>query len=106
MRKLEMEKGLEVWILRRDEVAEAEKEKLLLSQSLKKIMETPRSCKMEKIGEYYAGTMKIPRKEKGDGMTFGFFSGQPGEESGFSGGQRAFGIFPGGESRQPGKGGK
>lgn len=73
MRKLEMEKGLEVWILRRDEVVEAEKEKLLLSQSLKKIMETPRSCKMEKIGEYYAGTMKIPRKEKGDGMTFGFF---------------------------------
>ena len=50
MRKLEMEKGLEVWILRRDEVAEAEKEKLLLPQSLKKIMETPRSCKMEKIG--------------------------------------------------------
>lgn len=69
MKKLDMGKGSGVWILRGEEAAAQNTD---LPQWLKKTLESPRYCKIEKFGESYAGTIRVPRREEEAELTFGF----------------------------------
>ena len=70
MKKLKLKNGLDVWILGREE---ENAEGMMLPETLKKSMKNLRYCKMEKTGENYVGTIKVPRQEKQGGMAFAFF---------------------------------
>ncbi len=74
MKKLKLKKGADVWILGREE---ENAEGMMLPETLKKSMKNLRYCKMERTGENYVGTIKVPRQEKSGGIAFAFYLEEP-----------------------------
>ena len=74
MKKLKLKKGADVWILGREE---ENAEGMMLPEILKKSMKNLRYCKMERTGENYVGTIKVPRQEKAGGIAFAFYLEEP-----------------------------
>ena len=74
MKKLKLKKGADVWILGREE---ENAEGMMLPETLKKSMKNLRYCKMERTGENYVGTIKMPRQEKAGGIAFAFYLEEP-----------------------------
>ncbi|MDY3240848.1 MAG: CorA family divalent cation transporter [Anaerovoracaceae bacterium] len=74
MKKLKLKKGADVWILGREE---ENAEGMMLPEILKKSMKNLRYCKMERTGENYVGTIKMPRQEKAGGIAFAFYLEEP-----------------------------
>ena len=74
MKKLKLKKGADVWILGREE---ENAEGMMLPEILKKSMKNLRYCKMERTGENYVGTIKVPRQEKSGGIAFAFYLEEP-----------------------------
>ena len=74
MKKLKLKKGADVWILGREE---ENTEGMMLPETLKKSMKNLRYCKMERTGENYVGTIKMPRQEKAGGIAFAFYLEEP-----------------------------
>ena len=74
MKKLKLKKGADVWILGREE---ENAEGMMLPETLKKSMKNLRYCKMERTGENYVGTIKVPRQEKAGGIAFAFYLEEP-----------------------------
>ena len=74
MKKLKLKKGADVWILGREE---ENAEGMMLPETLKKSMKNLRYCKMERTGENYVGTIKVPRQEKPGGIAFAFYLEEP-----------------------------
>ena len=74
MKKLKLKKGADVWILGREEENAGG---MILPETLKKSMKNLRYCKMERTGENYVGTIKVPRQEKPGGIAFAFYLEEP-----------------------------
>ena len=74
MKKLKLKNGLDVWILGREE---ENAEGMMLPETLKKSMKNLRYCKMERTGENYVGTIKVPRQEKAGGIAFALYLEEP-----------------------------
>lgn len=74
MKKLKLKKGADVWILGREEENAGG---MTLPETLKKSMKNLRYCKMERTGENYVGTIKVPRQEKPGGIAFAFYLEEP-----------------------------
>lgn len=74
MKKLKLKKGADVWILGREEENAGG---MILPETLKESMKNLRYCKMERTGENYVGTIKMPRQEKAGGIAFAFYLEEP-----------------------------
>ncbi len=74
MKKLKLKKGADVWILGREEENAGG---MILPETLKESMKNLRYCKMERTGENYVGTIKVPRQEKPGGIAFAFYLEEP-----------------------------